>query len=129
LWHCIGDQCFELTSGPGAIAEADGRAKNLAFVPAGHAESRPEHGSNRGRAGRADPTLSGASDAIAAANCAGEVPIGTMSSSSKRSRTSGSARMRTASRWSLAMIGSGVPAGASSAKIANSPAAVLNSTR
>jgi hypothetical protein len=27
--------------------------------------------------------LSGASDAIAAANCAGEVPIGTMSSSSK----------------------------------------------
>jgi transposase len=61
---------------------------------------------------------SGASDAIAAANCAGEVPIGTMSSSSKRLRTSGSARMRTASRWSLAMIGSGVPAGASSAKIA-----------
>jgi hypothetical protein len=51
------------------------------------------------------------------------------SSSSKRLRTSGSARMRTASRWSLAMIGSGVPAGASSAKIANSPAAVLNSTR
>jgi His/Glu/Gln/Arg/opine family amino acid ABC transporter permease subunit len=43
----------------------------------------PEHGRNRGRAGRADPTLSGASDAIAAANCAGEVPIGTMSSSSK----------------------------------------------
>src|SRR5262249_28695001 len=57
---------------------------------------------------------SGASDSMAAANCAGEVPIGTMPSSSKRLRTSGSARMRTASRWSLAMIGSGVPAGASS---------------
>jgi hypothetical protein len=58
---------------------------------------------------------SGVSDAIAAANCAGEVPIGTMPSSSKRLRTSRSVRMRTASRWSLAMIGSGVPAGASSA--------------
>jgi hypothetical protein len=58
---------------------------------------------------------SGASAAIAAANCAGEVPIGTMPRSPKRLRTSGSARIRAASRCSLAMMASGVPAGASSA--------------
>src|SRR5262249_41810404 len=96
--------CKELTLSPPVTLRSDGGPPNLA----------PQSTS---LAPEALITLaqSGVSDAIAAANCAGEVPIGTMPSSSKRLRTSGSARMRTASRWSLAMIGSGAPAGASSA--------------